>query len=369
MGQTIDNGNHLILSGNAAVQDYLRTIGTQENFLSSKKAEYAFVDVGTDERWTLKPNDGSVPWWTLDPKRRVPGTRAIDYLAIAKLIRHGRDGTALAQPACSAALWQKLVRPLLLAALNTEPETASAALVATILRETLAKGGRACRPRIASPTLGAAFVDPAIAFVRERGGAVRFGQRLRGLKFDGSAVKELELADAKLPVPEKGSVILAVPPWAAQSLVPDIAVPDAFHGIVSGHFKIAPPTGTAPITGVIGGTSEWIFAFPDRISVTISNADRLIEKDREELAVLCWRDVAKVCGLPADMPAWQIVKERRATFAATPEQQRKRPAATTRWANFFLAGDWTDTGLPATIEGAVRSGQRAAKLALARMVA
>jgi len=369
LGQTIDNGNHLILSGNAAVQDYLRTIGTQENFLSSKKAEYAFVDVGTDERWTLKPNDGSVPWWTLDPKRRVPGTRAIDYLAIAKLIRHGRDGTALAQPACSAALWQKLVHPLLLAALNTEPETASAALVATILRETLAKGGRACRPRIASPTLGAAFVDPAIAFVRERGGAVRFGQRLRGLKFDGSAVKELELADAKLPVPEKGSVILAVPPWAAQSLVPDIAVPDAFHGIVSGHFKIAPPTGTAPITGVIGGTSEWIFAFPDRISVTISNADRLIEKDREELAVLCWRDVAKVCCLPADMPAWQIVKERRATFAATPEQQRKRPAATTRWANFFLAGDWTDTGLPATIEGAVRSGQRAAKLALARMVA
>ncbi len=369
LGQTIDNGNHLILSGNAAVQDYLRTIGTQENFLSSKKAEYAFVDVGTDERWTLKPNDGSVPWWTLDPKRRVPGTRAIDYLAIAKLIRHGRDGTALAQPACSAALWQKLVHPLLLAALNTEPETASAALVATILRETLAKGGGACRPRIASPTLGAAFVDPAIAFVRERGGAVRFGQRLRGLKFDGSAVKELELADAKLPVPEKGSVILAVPPWAAQSLVPDIAVPDAFHGIVSGHFKIAPPTGTAPITGVIGGTSEWIFAFPDRISVTISNADRLIEKDREELAVLCWRDVAKVCGLPADMPAWQIVKERRATFAATPEQQRKRPAATTRWANFFLAGDWTDTGLPATIEGAVRSGQRAAKLALARMVA
>jgi uncharacterized protein with NAD-binding domain and iron-sulfur cluster len=60
------------------------------------------------------------------------------------------------------------------------------------------------------------------------------------------------------------------------------------------------------------------------------------------------------------MPRWQIVKERRATFAATPAQQRKRPPARTRWANLALAGDWTDTGLPATIEGAIRSGFAAA---------
>ena len=55
------------------------------------------------------------------------------------------------------------------------------------------------------------------------------------------------------------------------------------------------------------------------------------------------------------MPRWQIVKERRATFAATPEQNARRPPAATRWRNLFLAGDWTDTGLPATIEGALRS--------------
>jgi uncharacterized protein with NAD-binding domain and iron-sulfur cluster len=61
------------------------------------------------------------------------------------------------------------------------------------------------------------------------------------------------------------------------------------------------------------------------------------------------------------------VKEKRATFAATPEQERKRPGSVTSWSNLFLAGDWIDTGLPATIEGAVRSGQRAAQLALASM--
>ena len=64
------------------------------------------------------------------------------------------------------------------------------------------------------------------------------------------------------------------------------------------------------------------------------------------------------------MPAWQIVKEKRATFAATPAQDARRPAAKTGWRNLFLAGDWTQTGLPATIEGALRSGETAAALAL-----
>ena len=79
-----------------------------------------------------------------------------------------------------------------------------------------------------------------------------------------------------------------------------------------------------------------------------------------------WADVSNVFGLPTDLPPWQIVKERRATFAATPEQAALRPKTVTRWSNLLLAGDWTDTGLPATIEGAVRSGHKAAQLALSR---
>jgi uncharacterized protein with NAD-binding domain and iron-sulfur cluster len=76
--------------------------------------------------------------------------------------------------------------------------------------------------------------------------------------------------------------------------------------------------------------------------------------------------VVKALGISADMPAWQIVKEKRATFAATPAQDARRPEARTSWRNLVLAGDWTDTGLPATLEGAVRSGEAAAALALRR---
>ena len=66
-------------------------------------------------------------------------------------------------------------------------------------------------------------------------------------------------------------------------------------------------------------------------------------------------------GAAADLPPWQIVNEKRATMVATPAQDAKRPACRTAWRNFFLAGDWTQTGLPATIEGAVLSGERAAR--------
>jgi uncharacterized protein with NAD-binding domain and iron-sulfur cluster len=109
-----------------------------------------------------------------------------------------------------------------------------------------------------------------------------------------------------------------------------------------------------------------VFAHHDRISVTISAADALVQTDREELAQRLWDDVQRALGIVAPLPSWQIVKEKRATFAATPAQNALRPGARTRWRNLFLAGDWVQNGLPATIEGALRSGVSAARLALGR---
>jgi hypothetical protein len=157
-------------------------------------------------------------------------------------------------------------------------------------------------------------------------------------------------------------VILAVPPYVAANFVPDLRAPSSFRGIVNAHFRIDPPAGLPPILGVINGTCQWIFALPGRISVTISDGGEYFTMPRTDLAQTIWGEVAKVSGLPLPLPPWQIVRERRATFAATPEQNALRPAPETKWENLFLAGDWTATGLPATIESAVRSGYRAANL-------
>jgi len=101
------------------------------------------------------------------------------------------------------------------------------------------------------------------------------------------------------------------------------------------------------------------------VSVTVSAADALAEVPNETIADRIWRDVAKALELPlTPRPPTRIVKEKRATFAATPAQNAKRPDSRTRWVNVVLAGDWIQTGLPATIEGAVRSGYKAASITL-----
>jgi hypothetical protein len=228
----------------------------------------------------------------------------------------------------------------------------------------LARGGQACRPRIAHPTLAAAFVDPALIFLGHAGAKVKLGTRLRAITFDRKAATALEFPDATIPLSRSDRVILAVPPWVAQSLVPELTVPDDFRAILNAHFKFTAPAGTPPILGVIGGTAEWIFSFEDRVSVTVSGADAIIDQDREELAARIWADIRAALKIDAAMPKWQIVKEKRATFAATPAQDARRPGARTRWRNLLLAGDWTQTHLPATIEGALRSGEKAAALAL-----
>ena len=368
LDMVIDNGNHLVLSGNWAVRDYLAEIGASDRLAGPETAAIAFADLRSGEHWTIRPNDGPIGWWILDPRRRVPGTRAGGYLPLLKLL-YPRSGRRIDQVmACDGLVWERLIEPFLLAVLNTAPAEGAADLAAAVIRETLAKGGQACRPRIATPTLAAAFVDPATAWIEGHGGAVRCGRRVRALRFDGPRLAALVLPEGEVTLQPADSVVLAVPPWAAQELVPGLQVPDEFRAIVNGHFRFTPPPGTAPMVGLIGGTAEWVFAFEDRLSVTVSGADRLLDEDREGLARTLWADVAKLHGLPDALPPWQIVKERRATFAATPEQNVKRPGARTAWDNLFLAGDWTDTGLPATIEGALRSGRLAAHLALARKV-
>ena len=364
LGAVIDNGNHLVMSGNRAVHDYLRIIGAQARLKGPDQAEFEFVDLPSRARWRIRPNDGPLPWWVLAPGRRVPGTGAADYLALARLLRP-RPGARVDETIeTSSVLWRRLVEPLLLAALNTAPAEGSAELAAAIVRETLGRGGQACRPRIADPSLASAFVDPAVAFIQAHGGVVRTGRRLKALDMDDDSIAGLTFADGETALAAGDKVILATPPWVARDLIPDLSAPDAFRAIVNGHFMIAPPAGTPAMIGVVGGTVEWIFTFEDRISITISGADRLVDQDRADLAERLWAEVARVLDLPATLPPWRIVKEKRATFAATPAQERLRPPAKTAWKNLILAGDWTQTGLPATIEGALRSGFTAARMAI-----
>lgn len=203
--------------------------------------------------------------------------------------------------------------------------------------------------------------------LRHVGGEVRISSRLRAIGVEDNRIARLDF-DGTIETLKPGeAVVLAVPAPVASRLLPDVTAPDDFRAIVNAHYRIA-LRGDAPwMVCVVGGVAEWVFRKPEVLSVTVSAADRLVDKPADELAALLWADVAAAFDLAPDpMPPCQIVKEKRATFAATPAQLARRPGAATQWTNLVLAGDWTATGLPATIEGAIRSGYKAAELLLGR---
>jgi squalene-associated FAD-dependent desaturase len=362
LGMMIDNGNHLLLSGNHAALAFLRDIGAAQRLPVPTAAAFDFIDLASRERWTLRLSEGRLPWWIFDSGKRVPGTRARDYLKLARLLFPPAGKPIGEVIACAGPLYGRLVEPLLLAALNIAPPQGSAKLAGAVIRETLAAGGAACRPLIARDGLGTTLIEPALACLAQHGTEVRLSHQLHAIRFSDNGVAALDFGSDSIALDRDDAVILAVPPYAATALVPDLQAPTEFRAIVNAHFRIEPPAGQPQILGVLNGTTEWIFAFPGRLSVTISAGDRLIDTPRESLARTIWDEVKAATGLCAELPPWQIVRERRATFAATPAQDARRPGPGTSWRNLVLAGDWTNTGLPATIEGAIRSGNRAAEL-------
>src|SRR5437667_810988 len=122
LGCRIDNGNHLLLSGNHAALDYLERIGALGALEGPSKAVFPFIDAATGERWTVEPNRGPVPWWILRGNRRVPGSRATDYLAVLALRRADQSATVAEVLGQEQPLFRRLWQPLAVAALNTSAE-------------------------------------------------------------------------------------------------------------------------------------------------------------------------------------------------------------------------------------------------------
>ena len=306
-----------------------------------------------------------MPWWVLRAARRVPGTRARDYLDALRLWRAAPGDTVAAVLPRDTVLFRRFWEPLAVAALNTGAADASARLLWRVLAETIGRGAASCRPMVAREGLSESLVDPALSFLSRRGGEIRFGARLKALGFRQGRVSDLVFDDGALALAPEDSVILAVPAAVAARIVPGLIVPDDYAPIVNAHFRVTLPPDGPPdgplFAGIIGGTAEWVFRKREVVSVTVSAADRIVDRPAAELRDLLWRDVALAFGLaPGPAPPARIVKERRATFRATPAQLERRPAAATPWPNLHLAGDYVDTGLPATIEGAIRSGFAAA---------
>ena len=320
------------------------------------------MDLKTGERWTVRPNAGPIPWWIFSGQRRVPGSRASDYLEALRLARAKDDTTVGACVSRDSGLYERFWEPFTEAVLNTSVEEGAAVLLWSVLAQTFGRGEAACRPRIVRSGLSRAFVDPAVAFLEERGCPVHLRRRLRGSRLEADRITALEFTDGAVDIAPGQSVIMAVPPSAAAALVPGLVAPRGNRAIVNAHFRLSESRDDVTFVGVIGGLSHWVFVRGDVASVTISAADHLAADPARDIAARLWPEVARALDLgDAAQPECRVFKEKRATFAQTPVEVARRPKTRTSWENLFLAGDWTDTRLPATIEGAILSGGKAAE--------
>lgn len=361
----IDNGNHLLMSGNRSAMRFLERIGARDSLGGPGEARFAFMDLESGESWMFAPSTGRVPWWVMSHRSRIPGTRLRDYFGLLGLrSAKAEDTVAGLLKRRSGSLYRRMLEPMTVAALNTRADRALAKLLWAVVEETLFLGGAACIPSFPRMGLSESFVDPALGWLRQRGAQIGFGRRLVALGRGGERINALHFLDGTHPIGPDDRVILAVPAWAAADILPGLGAPDEFEAIINLHFRtdaaIPAHWKGGGFIGLIGGTAEWVFAKPGIVSVTISAAGHLLDTPNDELAPRVWADVSRALGNGGPMPPVRVVREKRATFAATAAQERRRPGPRTAWRNLVLAGDWTATGLPATIEGAIRSGCTAA---------
>ena len=368
----IDNGNHLIMSGNKSALSYLKRIGADDPLTGPPFAMYPFVDVETGQRWTVRINEGPIPFWVFDKQWRVLDTNILDYVKAAAIAFAGDDKTVADIVDKNSVLYERFWEPLTLAVLNTTPQHGQAKLLWRVIRETFLLGGQASIPLTAKTGLGHAFIDPAVKFIKANGGVVRLNARVRGVWMEGGEVTTLNFADETVTLEEGDKAIFAIPPTRLKDLLPDIDPPDDDASILNIHYRLGKPVptkalGEGPFIGMIGSDGQWAFVRDDVVSLTTSASHAIGTDDQpnDDVVSKIWRETQIALDLgDTDYERVRVIREKRATPDQSPEGAKKRLKPATKWRNLFLAGDHTDTGVPATIEGSIRSGDRAAELVL-----
>ncbi|MFB3920397.1 MAG: hydroxysqualene dehydroxylase HpnE [Terriglobia bacterium] len=392
-GSTVDNGQHLLMGCYHATLGLLEEIGTRESVALQPHLRMQFLE--TSERLTTLecPNLPS-PWHVLAGVLRSDSFSWREKREILRLGRALNDGkasrqsldrltvgewlTALGQ---SGRLQRGFWDLLSIAALNEDPRRAAASIFSRVLKLALFTSPADSCLGIPRRGLSDCYADAARAFVESRNGRVETGRNVKAFCISGGICEGALLVDGEKI--QAASVISAVPWFEFVRLLPgDLLRAEPYFTnilalrpapIISMHLWFDRPITALDFAGLRGTTIQWLFnrskipgAGENAVSLVISGAHDHISRSKEELLATATRDLAQL--LPESRAAKVVhslvIKERFATFSPCVGVDALRPRATSPIRGLFLAGDWTATGLPATIEGAVRSGQEAAKQVL-----
>ena len=384
-GERVDNGQHAIFGCYHATFGFLQTIGALDDVRLDERLEIEIVDrAGVDS--CLRSTALPPPLHLVGGLLRWPALGFRDRLAALKLgavLRGARDHASLlritvnewlAANGQTERLREVLWEPLAVAALNQSPAVASAATFVEVLARMFNGTRRDSAVGLPLKPLDRWFAEPAREWLVSKGHSFHAGQPARLLVADGRAIG-VDIGSARLLA---GAIVSAVPWFSFPAFVEGVSEVQAIaeraaamtpSPIVTVNLWLDRPVTRTAFVGLPGRTFQWVFdksqlagSSWSHLSLVSSGADAVVAQSNEALIDLATRELK--AALPAAGSATvrraSAVREQRATFSLAPGQPL-RPDCTTPLPGLVLAGDWTDTGLPATIEGAVVSGHRAAE--------
>ena len=371
----IDNGQHILMGCYHDTLDFLSMIGATNNFYFQKRLQVNFVKEGfqifplknaqivyplnliiglinfsainLSERFNLLKVFLKIPFYSSD---KFSDMNVRDWLMSENQSQTVRD-----------AFWKILV----VGALNTSIEKASAKIFIDILKQIFLKGNTSATIVLPKLGLSESYCGNAEKYILNNGGEILLSQPVEKIIISGQKVTEVH-------TPQKvyldfNFVVSAVPNFALNRILidtNDFKIPEMkFSSILNIHLWLKENLFPSGFFGLINSPLHWVFNKGTHLNIVISDADELVNKSDEELLIMIKGELHKFFLLDPDLISnYKIIKEKRATFIPSNDIIDKRPSQKTLFTNLVLAGDWVDTGLPSTIESAVKSGRNAANI-------
>lgn len=389
-GSVVDNGQHILMGCYHATLRFLQEIRTLDRIGLQPRLRMQFLE-RPGRVTTLECPCLPAPWHLLLGVLRSDSFTWREKREIFRLGRavkaadDAREGIGrlsveewLTRLGQSEKLRRNFWDLLSIAALNEDPQRAAAALFKRVLRLVLFTSPADSRLAIPRVGMSECYTAAAAAYITARGGRVELGRNVTGFVMAEGVCEGVRLAEGEKI--EAATVVSAVPWFGLVKLLPgDLLRSEPYFTnllalrptpIISLNLWFDRPVTDLDFVGLRGTTVQWLFntgkihgSGDNHVTLVLSGAHAHVGRPKEELLAGAWRELGEL--LPAAREAKLVhslvIKERYATFSPGVGVEEMRPATRTPVRGFYLAGDWTATGLPATIEGAVESGYAAAQ--------
>ncbi len=373
----IDNGQHILMGCYKETLNFLKLIGADKNLLYQDKLEINFVK----ENYQLVPLKSTPLFYPLNLLFGMLKFKAVSFANRLKLLKvflklpfYSAESLSrmtvydwLVKEEQDEQVMEAFWKILAIGALNTNIKNASAKMFVDILKEIFLNGNFAATILLPKYGLSETYCKPAKSFIEKNGGSVNLSSQVTELICSETNIEKVVTKEKVYD--DFDFVISAIPHFALEKIITDESIIKnpglSYSSILNIHIWLKENPLTKNFYGLIGSPVHWIFNKGTHLNLVISDADDYIEKNDEELFELVCNELKNYVNLDKDMiTSYKVIKEKRATFIPSNDIINKRPLQKTRIKNLMLAGDWIDTGLPATIESAVKSGRQASEMVI-----